>query len=802
MKRFTSFVVLLLLSLSPTAIMQAQITITSFTPTSGPVGTPVTLTGTGLNLVSSIQFGGQDQPVFTINSSTSLTAVVPSGALTGTIDVSGGIYFASTPTPFTLTILAPATTAPTFVTANSFTANWTPSAGVDHYILDVSTDPGFGTGTFVGVYHNAYIGPEYELINSLTVNTIYYYRVRAVGQANDTSDYSNVTSVLTLDTPVAAGATNITTTGFTAHWSSVASASGYVIDVVTRWTFGLEGQITGYFNYPVGNVTSFAVTNLTPDTTYYYRVRATTSNGQSQNSNYIIVPRITTAWNLPSITVGVPFYKVMAAIGGTAPYTWTITGGSTPTGITLTSAGLLSGTPTVLGSFNFTAQITDQDGSVTSKSFTLPVISTTTIRFDTATTQNIYGFNGSSMSWQHPISNGTNRMLVVLLGGEDTSAARLSGVTVTYNGVSLTKATADSVTGSGRTDISQIWYMGEAQLPSSGTYTLTVAAPSLVAGLGAGAISLSNVSQGAPDAAASTEDSSTKHLDVPITTHANHAWLISGAVNGWSGDFYPVANQDVRFTLSGEFDLMGSTKEVAVASPDSMLGVHLVIYRMSHSVIALDPASGINAAAKVFLQGPYNTGTNAMNTSLRTGGQLAAHFASALIPGNAVDSVNIEIRDSSTGSRATVRAYAPAWLLADGTIKGFPDTTKGYVSFGSVAPGNYYLVVHHRNHLAVMSAVKVSLSGGTSPVAYDFSTGQGQAFGSNPLRAVGTRFAMPGGDGNGDGGIDALDRNLVWRVQNGTNGYFAGDFNLDGGVDALDLNLIWRPDNGTATQVP
>jgi hypothetical protein len=101
-----------------------------------------------------------------------------------------------------------------------------------------------------------------------------------------------------------------------------------------------------------------------------------------------------------------------------------------------------------------------------------------------------------------------------------------------------------------------------------------------------------------------------------------------------------------------------------------------------------------------------------------------------------------------------------------------------------------------------MSSSAVALDAGTSPVVYDFSTGQDKAYGLNPLRHVGTRYAMPGGDGTKDGGVDGLDRNLVWRVQNGTNGYLGGDFNLDGGVDGLDLNLVWRPNNGSATQVP
>ena len=70
------------------------------------------------------------------------------------------------------------------------------------------------------------------------------------------------------------------------------------------------------------------------------------------------------------------------------------------------------------------------------------------------------------------------------------------------------------------------------------------------------------------------------------------------------------------------------------------------------------------------------------------------------------------------------------------------------------------------------------------------------------MKAVGSFFAMLGGDGNGDGGIDAIDKNIVWRPANGTAGYLGGDFNLDGGVDAIDKNSVWRLKNGTGTQVP
>jgi hypothetical protein len=61
--------------------------INSFTPTSGPVGTIVTITGTGFNGATIITFGGTKAMTFTVNSGTQIIATVPAGAITGKIGV-------------------------------------------------------------------------------------------------------------------------------------------------------------------------------------------------------------------------------------------------------------------------------------------------------------------------------------------------------------------------------------------------------------------------------------------------------------------------------------------------------------------------------------------------------------------------------------------------------------------------------------------------------------------------------------------------------------------------------------------
>lgn len=62
---------------------------------------------------------------------------------------------------------------------------------------------------------------------------------------------------------------------------------------------------------------------------------------------------------LPPANEGVAYAQTITASGGTAPYTYSTTPGALPSGITLSSSGVLSGTPTVNGTYNFTVTATD-----------------------------------------------------------------------------------------------------------------------------------------------------------------------------------------------------------------------------------------------------------------------------------------------------------------------------------------------------------------------------------------------------------------------------------------------------------
>ena len=72
-------------------------------------------------------------------------------------------------------------------------------------------------------------------------------------------------------------------------------------------------------------------------------------------------PLSITTTTLPAATIGTPYTAALNATGGIPAYTWSVTAGSLPAGLTLSSAGSISGTPTgtSTGTANFTVTVTD-----------------------------------------------------------------------------------------------------------------------------------------------------------------------------------------------------------------------------------------------------------------------------------------------------------------------------------------------------------------------------------------------------------------------------------------------------------
>ena len=74
---------------------------------------------------------------------------------------------------------------------------------------------------------------------------------------------------------------------------------------------------------------------------------------------------------LPNATVNAPYTQTFTAIGGFPPYTWSLATGSLPSGLSLSSSGVLSGTPTQMGTVTFDVSVGDTDDHVATKTFTV-----------------------------------------------------------------------------------------------------------------------------------------------------------------------------------------------------------------------------------------------------------------------------------------------------------------------------------------------------------------------------------------------------------------------------------------------
>ncbi|MBI1223315.1 MAG: hypothetical protein GC180_11980 [Bacteroidetes bacterium] len=221
----------------------------------------------------------------------------------------------------------------------------------------------------------------------------------------------------------------------------------------------------------------------------------------------------------------------------------------------------------------------------------------------------------------------------------------------------------------------------------------------------------------------------------------------------------------------------------------------------------------ITVNVTVFLAGPYKTAFGTMDTSLNANGYLplsqpysgnmtgwkynGQESVSSIPNANIVDWVIVELRTgTSAADTLSSNSKRAGFLLKDGSIV----DTNGIdpLRFYNVSAGYYYVVIRHRNHLAIMSSSPISISQNTSN--YNFSSGTSTAYGNNSLTSKNGVYCMISCDFDGNGGINALDYNY-WKSQNGNTNYNSADADMNGGINANDYNA-WKANNGGSTNVP
>ncbi|MCW3110544.1 MAG: hypothetical protein JWQ09_5050 [Segetibacter sp.] len=222
-----------------------------------------------------------------------------------------------------------------------------------------------------------------------------------------------------------------------------------------------------------------------------------------------------------------------------------------------------------------------------------------------------------------------------------------------------------------------------------------------------------------------------------------------------------------------------------------------------------DPRYTFNVAT--FLRGPWNSATTAMKTDLYNAGLIplsqpynvapfnyAGTESVATIPNaNIVDWVLLELRKPVTGvasdaTSATIIGRKAAFLTNTGSIVDLDGVTSA--AFDISKQGTSFVVVRHRNHLAVMSNAIPSNAAGT--FANDFgqlaNVYKNPSASSNPEIALASSslFGLWAGDANKNNAVNSIDISSVkTAISNLLSGYQTQDVNLNGAINSLDVNL-------------
>ena len=210
--------------------------------------------------------------------------------------------------------------------------------------------------------------------------------------------------------------------------------------------------------------------------------------------------------------------------------------------------------------------------------------------------------------------------------------------------------------------------------------------------------------------------------------------------------------------------------------------------------------------AKVFLEGAWRLGEGMSNDL--TANDLTPNVAPDMypyqldplrdtrvvtaVPDSIVDWVTVELRSELTGGTKFARVCL---LRKDGILTDIDGQSP--VLLPITQQNDYYLVVHHRNHLAVMTQNKFKFDAQQSSGVIDLTNPSIVLGGANSLKTIdGTnnsnyKYGMIAGDYNGDGIIDENDYGMIWNRRD-YEGYLNEDTDLQGIVTTRDFNVSWN----------
>ena len=319
-------------------------------------GTPTVATTANLTVKAT----DSSNPTLTATGNVSVTIVAapvtltpgnpPAGTVgtpyTGTIPVTGGGT-----APYTCTLTGG--TLPAGLTLNNCTLSGTPTAPgpstVTIGVGDSSQPPASGSGTVIITINPASAVLVLSNPPAAIVGTPY---TGVIPVTNGTGPYTCTLNAGTV--PAGLTLNNCTLSGTP---TTPNTPGGTVLNITASDSGTPKGTITGNVTVTVNPVAPLVFTGSVP-------------NG----------------------VLGVAYVQTLHASGGVAPYTYNLTAGALPTGLTLSPAGVISGTPTAVGVSSFTVTATDTEPTPQTASLPLVIVITYPVTATDAELKGGYAF--------------------------------------------------------------------------------------------------------------------------------------------------------------------------------------------------------------------------------------------------------------------------------------------------------------------------------------------------------------------------------------------------------------------------
>jgi hypothetical protein len=186
---------------------------------------------------------------------------------------------------------------------------------------------------------------------------------QSVSKVESVSVAATSSSVPALSITTSSLATGAEGTAYSASLAATGGTAPYTFSAASGLPTGLALASNGSISGTPTAIGTFSFTVTAKDSEATPQTVSKAESITISAASKTVGPLSITTTSLASATAGTGYSATLGATGGTAPYTWSIASGSLPAGVTLSTSGVISGTPTASGSFVITADVKDSEAT-------------------------------------------------------------------------------------------------------------------------------------------------------------------------------------------------------------------------------------------------------------------------------------------------------------------------------------------------------------------------------------------------------------------------------------------------------